>query len=425
MEAETKLSVASVGDDVGPYRLLRLIGAGASGQVFEVEHQMIGRRAALKLLNPDHALLPSALRRLFAEAQAVNRINNPHIVEITDLVEPTHPGTPAGVVMELLEGASLAELISDGKRLPMGRIPGLMAQVAGALAAAHDAGFVHRDLKPENIFITQRDGLRDYVKLLDFGLAKSLVLEEESAASARDTLPGRSHRTVEGTFLGTPAYASPEQAAGKPVDHRTDIYALGVILYELLCGQLPFHGNNMGEYLVKHITMTPPPVPPAILSTPLGAALGDIALRCLRKDPDQRFSSAAEIRERLLALSGEEVGEDQMPTTVRWAWAVRRMRWAAVGAIALGALAIVLGLALTRRSTPVGSGAPRAEPAAVMKRAPASPRIISAPKVEATAGQGGAAVAKPETKRKRAGTRAPGAARKSVHRERTLNPWQR
>ena len=284
---------------IGSYRVLRLIGEGAVGHVFEVEHVKIGRRAAMKVLSPEHALRPMALRRLFAEAQAVNRINHPHIVEITDVVDAERPGGASGVVMELLEGKSLAQVLESESPLPPERFVPILAQVADALAAAHDAGFVHRDLKPENIFITTREGRPDYVKLLDFGLAKSLSPELPT-----DRAPGaaRVHKTVEGTFLGTPAYASPEQACGKPVDHHSDIYSLGVILFELLCGRLPFEGANLGEYLVKHITEEVPPAPAKAVATPLGRSLDELARACLEKSPAERVHSAAEVKAALDGL---------------------------------------------------------------------------------------------------------------------------
>ena len=175
-EMETmRVAEAQPGDVVGSYRVLRLIGEGAVGRVFEVEHVKIGRRAAMKVLSPEHALRPLAVRRLFAEAQAVNRINDPHIVEITDVVDADRPGGASGVVMELLEGQSLAHLLIKEGPVPPERFIPILIQVADALSAAHAAGFVHRDLKPENIFLTERHGETDYVKLLDFGLAKSLA----------------------------------------------------------------------------------------------------------------------------------------------------------------------------------------------------------------------------------------------------------
>ena len=178
-EMETlRVAQAQPGDVVGSYRVLRLIGEGAVGRVFEVEHVKIGRRAAMKVL-AEHALRPLAVRRLFSEAQAVNRINHPHIVEITDVVDAEQPGGASGVVMELLEGQSLAQMMIREGPVPPERFIPILIQVADALSAAHAAGFVHRDLKPENIFLTQRHGQADYVKLLDFGLAKSLAPDSE------------------------------------------------------------------------------------------------------------------------------------------------------------------------------------------------------------------------------------------------------
>jgi tRNA A-37 threonylcarbamoyl transferase component Bud32 len=277
-----ELAEAQVGQRIGSYRLIRLIGSGATGRVFEVEHLTIGRRAAMKILAPEHAARPGAIRRLFSEAQAISKISHPHIVEVTDLIEADGAGGVNAVVMELLEGRSLAQAIAADKRMPPARFLPILAQVADALAAAHAARFVHRDLKPENIYLCAHPGQPDYVKLLDFGLVKTVT-------------ESHGHATAEGIFVGTPAYASPEQASGKPVDHGTDIYSLGVILYELLCGRLPFEGQNFGEFVVKHLTEEPPPTPPEVLRTDLGRALDGVARRCLAKAPEQRFSSATEL----------------------------------------------------------------------------------------------------------------------------------
>ncbi len=292
-----------VGDRIGSYRLVRLIGAGATGRVFEVQHQTIGRRAAMKILAPEHAARPGAIKRLFAEARAVNQINHPHIVQITDLVEAEGPTGVNAIVMELLEGKSLSQLMqAEGVMRPR-QFLGILVQVADGLAAAHAARFIHRDLKPENIFLTPRSGQDDYVKLLDFGLAKSLT---ESMSPTPVNV--RSHATAEGVFVGTPAYASPEQVSGKPLDHRTDIYALGIIIYELLTGHLPFDARNFGEYVVKHLTQEPPVPPPHILRVPLGRAVFAVARRCLAKDPKARFGSAEELKDVFERLqNGEEI----------------------------------------------------------------------------------------------------------------------
>jgi serine/threonine-protein kinase len=288
-----------VGDRIGAYRLMRLLGVGATGRVFEVEHERIGRRAAMKTLASAHAAHPSAIKRLFIEALAVNRINNPHIVEVTDIVErgvhePRLRRTSDGpvppvnaIVMELLEGQSLAQAVAEHGPMEPGRFLAVLAQVCRALAAAHAAGFVHRDLKPDNIFLVDR-GSKDFVKLLDFGLTKAF-----------GAVPGmsgiRSLATLDGFFVGTPAYVSPEQASGRAIDHRTDIYAVGIILFELICGRLPFEGPNVNEFLIQQVTTPAPPLPPEVRATKLGATLDAIVQRCLEKDPEARFPSAARL----------------------------------------------------------------------------------------------------------------------------------
>jgi serine/threonine-protein kinase len=320
-----------VGHKIGSYRLIRLIGSGATGRVFEVEHQTIGRRAAMKILAPEHASRPGAIRRLFTEARAISKISHPHIIEVTDMVEPDHAGGANAIVMELLEGKSLAQAILDDKHMAPARFLPILAQVADALSAAHAARFVHRDLKPENIYLCAQSGQPDYVKLLDFGLVKTVT-------------ENRGHATAEGIFVGTPAYASPEQASGKPVDHRTDIYSLGVILYELLCGRLPFEGQNFGEFVVKHLTEPPPPTPPEVLRTEIGRALDGVARRCLSKDPAHRFSSAAELRE---VFAGLAAGQ---PLPLVSALRARgRRAWLVAGAAGVALLITTLALRRSRR----------------------------------------------------------------------------
>jgi serine/threonine protein kinase len=297
-----------VGDRIGAYRLVRLLGEGASGPVFEVVHERLGRRAAMKTLAAEHASHPGAIKRLFAEALAVNRINHPHIVEITDLVEAGEHQLARGgagsllspvnaIVMELLEGESLGHAMTSDGPLDAERFLPVMAQVCRALAAAHGAGFVHRDLKPDNVFLADRGRDEDFVKLLDFGLTKPIRAEP----SLSDT---PLFATMDGTFVGTPGYVSPEQASGRPVDHRSDIYAVGVTLYELICGHLPFEAPSVGELLIHHVSTPAPHLPDDVRATKLGAMLDAVIQRCLEKDPELRFSSASRLARLFDDLAG-------------------------------------------------------------------------------------------------------------------------
>jgi serine/threonine-protein kinase len=280
--------VAGPGARVGPYVLGKLLGAGTGGRVFEVVHEKLGRRAALKLLDPAQAARPAARAQFLGEAVAVARISHPHIVEVTDVVE--EPGH-AALVMELLEGQSLGAAMSasSGAPLPPERFLPILAQVCEALAAAHAAGFVHRDLKPENVFLCARPDGADFVKLLDFGVATTFAAASTSSSGA--------------LVVGTPAYAAPEQAAGGAVDRTADIYAVGVIVYELACGRLPYDGWTAGQFLIQHQSAPVPRLPGAVRATPLGQALDNLVQRCMAKRPEDRFGSAAELARTFHALA--------------------------------------------------------------------------------------------------------------------------
>ena len=267
----------------------------------------------MKTLAASHAAHPGAIKRLFTEALAVNRINHPHIVEVTDLVEagvhePCVPWpngvTPPrvnAIVMELLEGQSLAQAMAEHGPLEPGRFLGVMAQVCRALAAAHAAGFVHRDLKPDNIFLVDRGRDEEFVKLLDFGLTKAF-----GAGSPADGDARRRRRSTGSSWERRPT-SRPSRRRGAAIDHRTDIYAVGVILYELICGRLPFAGPSVNEYLIQHVTVPAPSLPPDVRATRLGATLDAIVQRCLEKDPAGRFPSAERLARLLqeLARGGE------------------------------------------------------------------------------------------------------------------------
>jgi len=350
-------TVPAVGDTIGPYRLLRELGEGTAGKVFEVEHLRIGRHAAMKIVHPESAV-PGIVRRLFVEAQAVNLIGNPHIVEITDVIE-THDGRPLhALVMELLEGAALADLLAKQEPLPVARLLPIMAQVCDALAAVHAAGFVHRDLKPENVFLVRHETATDFVKLLDFGLVKAMRPDMASPKA-----------TVQGTFLGSPAYASPEQAAGKPVDVRTDIYAVGVMLYELVTGRLPFEAETVGEVLIKQINQPAPRLGDALLATELGQALDAIIQACLAKDPAERGLTAPQLAGMFRQLASGAAGAPKeicrshgLRVRARRSKPLR----AVVGVAVIGAVALLLGnhtaSQLTHTAPPAAAAAMAAPP---------------------------------------------------------------
>ncbi|MFP2908809.1 serine/threonine-protein kinase, partial [Pyxidicoccus sp. 3LFB2] len=278
-----------VGSSLGAYQLERLLGEGSMGRVFQARHARLGRQVALKVLKPEHARDSGFVQRFFQEARTVNQINHEHIVEIFDFVDEGEGGH-VYCVMELLRGQSLSSLLQEEK-LSLARIQRIVVQVCAALGAAHQVGVVHRDIKPDNLFIIHRAGQPDFVKVLDFGVAKLLTSE------------GNTTGTMDGTIIGTPAYMAPEQAAGLQVDPRSDVYAVGNILYELLSGKPPFQAPAFGQLVVQIITQPPPPLPTHLPSgEPMPPELAALVMRCLAKDADARPQSLAEVTTALLLL---------------------------------------------------------------------------------------------------------------------------
>src|SRR5262249_48427065 len=240
------------GDILGTYQLVRLLGEGSMGRVFLAKHTRLGREVALKILRPEHVRNHSLVQRFFQVARTVNQINHEHIVEVLDFVEEP-PGTGYGrvyCVMERLQGLSLSEMLRK-EPLPIVRGARIMRQVCAALEAAHRVGVVHRDVKPGNIFIVERTNQPDYVKVLDFGVAKLTAPVSEEKASS----------TLEGTIIGTPSYMAPEQAAGLETNFWTDIYGVGGVLYEMLAGKPQFEGDVFGHLMVQIITQPPRSLP--------------------------------------------------------------------------------------------------------------------------------------------------------------------
>ncbi len=267
------------------YRIIRQIGEGGMGLVYEAEHVAIEKRVALKVLRDDFSNRPEVVERFKQEAKSASKIGNDHIVDISDF-----GSTPSGAsyfVMELLEGEDLADALQREGSISVERAVDILLQCCKALGAAHAKGIVHRDMKPENIFLTQRDGQPDFVKIVDFGIAKMSDIETPGA-------PGRK-LTKTGMIFGTPEYMSPEQAAGKPLDHRVDIYALAVILFEMVTGRVPFVGDTFMGILTQHMFEDPPRLEEVNPHATVSDALAAFIYRGLAKEADERFASCDEM----------------------------------------------------------------------------------------------------------------------------------
>lgn len=283
------------------------------GTVYSGEHVYIGKKVAVKVLHPEFAKYEDAVKRFLREARAASSINHPNIVDVTDF----GPMPDGGVyfVMEALTGTSLEDLIEQSGALPLHRGLNVANQMALALAAAHEKGIVHRDLKPDNIMLIRKPGRRDlyrqvdeaghqrvvvereeeydFVKILDFGIAK--VIGPEQAAPSK---------TLAGAVFGTPEYMSPEAARGIEVDFRSDIYSLGVILYDMLCGRPPFEATAAADVLAMQIRDTPPSPRSVAPQYEITESVEDLIYRCMAKNPDQRFQSMDELRETLQTCYG-------------------------------------------------------------------------------------------------------------------------
>jgi serine/threonine-protein kinase len=372
-----------IGQTFGNYRVRELIGEGGMGVVYLAEHPGIGRRAAIKILRAGLTENAEITKRFFNEARAANAIRHPGIVEVYDC--GTLPSGVSYIVMELLEGENLAVRLRRVGRLPVEEARRIAAQTASALAAAHAAGIVHRDLKPDNLYLVpdERDTSVEMLKVLDFGIAK---LGQQGSNTS-------SVRTRTGSVMGTPAYMSPEQCRGtREIDRRTDIYALGVILFEMVCGRPPFVSEGFGEMVHLHISEPPPP--PRTFNPAIPEDLERLILWCLAKEPDDRVQTMTDVH---AALTGRptpparataptqpqrlhQPAPPANPTTFTQAAhatdVVTRSHGKRTSAIVLGVLAIGgIALWLTRGSWLPG----RADTVAVAPATAALPNPVPAP----------------------------------------------
>ena len=352
----------------GKYRVLRQIGRGGMGIVYEAEHVGIGKRVAVKLMLEKYSEDAEAIRRFQREAIAASRVGNAHIIDVSDI--GTAPDGRAFVVMELLDGVPLSKIIEAVGPMSPWRAIQIIRQVLRGVGAAHAKGIIHRDLKPDNIFLVNHEGEHDFVKLLDFGISKVVDPDEEKAMTKL---------TTTGVVMGTPLYMAPEQAMGHVTDRYADLYAVGVILYEMLAGRPPFEGQTYAVLVAKVLTEEPkhlddvrPGLPPALVRA---------THRALAKEPERRFGSAEAFA---TALPG-----DRSPSQIELAGTLdsgmgisavsvarpgARWPWIAMVVALLAGAAATAGVLMSQRgpAEPAGAGAPAAGSAAAPFTPPAT-----------------------------------------------------
>ncbi len=325
----------------GRYRIKTLCGEGGMGRVYEAEHVEIGRRVAVKVLHPAYSRTPEVVERFRREARAASKAGHPNIVDVTD--SGTTSDGSFFFVMEYVEGVELGLVIFKEGPLSAGRALHIAAQMCDALQAAHDAGIIHRDLKPENVLLISKEGAPDFVKVLDFGIAKSAEMEETNKAGRRLTRPG--------VAMGTPEYMAPEQAAGKPADPRSDIYAVGSILYEMLTGNPPYDGDNVMEVLHKKANESPPPL--RSLRPDLSPEVEQLVERAMARSPAMRPQSMVELAGLMRSLR-ERLAVDAQSAPVLSSDSSRRDSPILAGSMAIGPAVSMLGL--SRRAVAVSAG---------------------------------------------------------------------
>jgi serine/threonine-protein kinase len=278
----------------GQFKVLEKIGTGGMGSVYKASQPAMNRMVAIKILHPKLAGRKDLTSRFRREARAMSQLTHPNTAKVFMYGEAEEDGS-LYIVMEYLEGKNLNQTVRKEGPMPAERAIPILIQVCGALQEAHDLGIVHRDLKPENIFLSKQGGIQDFPKVLDFGLAK---------VTERQMQPGSVILTQEGMVFGTPEFMSPEQAQGRVLDARSDIYSLAVILYEVLTGKLPFSARTPMEYIQKHVMEPIIPLNERVPERKFSKGLEDVLARALKKKPDERYQSAAEFGEALRPFGG-------------------------------------------------------------------------------------------------------------------------
>src|SRR5215831_18505512 len=341
----------TTGSKLGRYEIRSKIGEGGMGEVYLARDTQLGRDVAVKVLPSSYADDAERLHRFEQEACAAGALNHPNILSILDV--GTHDGSPY-VVSELLEGQTLRQRTS-GSSLPQRKAIDYALQIVHGLAAAHEKGIVHRDLKPDNLFITN-DGR---LKILDFGLAK--LTGAGNTELSQTSIPTRRVDTDPGKVMGTVGYMSPEQVKGRPVDHRSDIFSFGAILYEMLSGRRAFHGESAAETMSAILKEDPPDL--SETNERISPALERLVNHCLEKNPEERFHSASDLAFAIEALSGSAAVSGQTVAIAAPFLTARLSKfspWIVAGGFALISI-ILLPFAISSfRRTPVTASVVRA-----------------------------------------------------------------
>ena len=333
-DGQTLRSAAPANDLVGQvvadrYHVVKKLGEGGMGQVYLAEHVKMGRRSAIKVMNPSMVHDPDAVARFNREASNASRITHPNVCAIYDFGE-----TPDGLIylaMEFIEGEPLTDLLEREGALPLARATSIFLQTADALQAAHDLGIVHRDLKPDNVMLTRRKGGGETVKVVDFGIAKAVGGNE-----------GGQKVTKTGLVVGTPEFMSPEQLSGDTLDGRSDLYSLALVFYRMLSGKLPFDATTVQETMIKRLTDEPTTLAAARPDLSFPAGLQPVMDTALARTPAERYQSVAKFAADVAAVAGRPVARS-VPATEAKTQLLDLPRKKSFVAVALGLVVVLAG----------------------------------------------------------------------------------